>query len=721
VYFEQAFGTKAPLYYIDLNTGKWTRIPITSDSAGDREKDWLYSARLTKIHGTWYVGYSLNHLPHLSEQNPYQQRLATLDGKRGLNRLSLEQPPGKPAQPLYSHGGSQPAGRYECGYHGGGICLWDFDKWEGRMLVAGPQDGHISWEYLDDWFFAGTCGAPLSGPFSSVLMKVYADGTWYVVSYGNTRNVEYNSNFFANISPDGTKGCFSSTMLGPINMYWCVISYPDPPTDVAARTEGDKVSLSWKRPKKSAEIAGYNVYRGEQSGVGYERITRQIVQGETFTETVPDAGRAFYYVVTSVERSGLESRSCSGEAVGGRPDPNAPERLFIEAERGELKAPLRENLHGTASNLLFVDYRDGQGEGSAAYTFPTRKAGEHWLWVRCRYQASGTPAEGWTVSDGKAAVGKIVSGARAWEWLRLEKPVSAEAGGQKIVIRASGPGLAVDNLLLTDDPRYRPQGEEKLDARPPATPAGLKLGEARHFDTSLSWNPVEEDFNHYQVYRGTAPDFQAGQEALIGSPAVPRLVDWGLTQGTQYYYRVSAVDSFGNESAPSPALAVKTRALEKVVELAAEAEDGKASAPMDVAVEPKASGGRFVKMMAQGQGEKKAFPVLNMEFEVPVAGEYIVWLKLCRVSAELEYAYLSARVDGGPKNILLCYFTGRTPSLSYQDTCLWRYVYSLRQSLPTRFHLEPGRHRLTISEAYMQSFGLDQVIITNDLGRRPPG
>ncbi|MBM4086594.1 MAG: hypothetical protein FJ272_17560, partial [Planctomycetes bacterium] len=138
VYYEKAFGTNAPLYFIDLKTGQHIRIPITSDSTGDKEKDWLYSARLSQIRGAWYVGYSLNHLPHLSDKNPYQQRLGTLDGKRGLNRLSLSQPEGKPAQPLYSHGGTQPAGRYECGYHSGGIALWDFEKWEGKMLVPGP-------------------------------------------------------------------------------------------------------------------------------------------------------------------------------------------------------------------------------------------------------------------------------------------------------------------------------------------------------------------------------------------------------------------------------------------------------------------------------------------------------------------------------------------------------------------------------------------------------
>ncbi len=609
-----------------------------------------------------------------------------------------------------------PDGRLEFGFYGGGIWLWDFEKWEGRLLVPGPQDGHISWQYVNDWFFAGTTGAPLSGPFSIVLMKVYADGTWYVVSYGNTRNTEYNTNFFANISPDGTKGSFSSTMLGSCNMFWCVISYPEPPVSLVARTEAGKVALSWTRPKRSAEIAGYRVYRSGRSGAGYERVTPGIVAGEAFSDVLPDPDRLYHYVVTSVEHSGLESRCFSNEVVGGKADPSAPERLFVEAERGDLKAPLRENFHGSASNLLFVDYRNGNGEGSASWLFPTGKAGEYRLWVRCRYQGGGAPLNGWRVSDGRGPVGIILTRSTEWEWVRLEKPVAAVAGGTRIALVAANTGLALDKLFLTDDAQFRPDGEEKLDAKPPAVPAGLKLDAARHFDVSFSWTPVADDVSRYQVYRGSAPDFRPGPESLIGSPAVPRFLDWGLAQKNCYYYRVSAVDAFGNESASSPALAVETPALERIVDLTLEAESGRSSEPLDVISEPAASGGKIVKMAKRG-ADGKRFPVLELDFDVPVSGDYVVWLKLCRVSRDLEYAYLSAQVDGGPKQVLLCRFPSSGPSLSYRDTCMWRYVSGFRQSLPARFQLAAGRHRLTVSEAHMQDFGLDLVFITNDLGK----
>jgi hypothetical protein len=721
VYYEQAFGTGAPLYFVDLRTRRVTRIPITSDSQGDKEKDWLYSAGLTRIADEWYVQYSINHLPYLSDQNPYQQRLGSIDGKRGLNRLSLDRPDDKPPQPLYSHGGTQPSRHYETGFYSGGICLWDFARWEGKMLVTGPPDGHISWEYLDDSFLAGVTGRPGSGPFASQILKVHTDGTWYTVAHGNTVASAYETNLFVNLSPDGTKGSFTSTMLGPANLYWCVVSYPEPPRDLAAATNGRQVSLTWQQPGRCAELAGYHVYRSSRSGVDYQRLTDQPVTTESYQDTAPDPAQPSYYVVTAVEHSGLESRCPSGEAVGGTLDPQAAERLFLEVERCRLEAPLRENLHGSASNLRFVDYRDGEGDGRLTAAFPTRKPGPHVLWARMRYQGAGTPATPWEVTCGGAPLGALVTGSREWEWRRLEQPVPARAGGTEVLATVSGSGLAVDKLVLTDDPDWQPSGEEKLDSNPPPTPAGLRAEQTRSFDVTLAWEAVPGDCRAYQVYRGTQPDFAPSQATLVGSPAGPGFVNWGLQAGTTYFLRVCSLDRFGNESAPSPALQVQTVPLPQPVGITVEAETGQSTGNCILVDETGASGGRYAKLAAQTEGETLVFPTLDLSFTVPVAGEYIIWMKLCQVS-DLGYAYLSAQVDDGPPCTALCYFPESRGGRSFKDTCRWRYVNQFQQELPMIFRLEAGPHKLTMGgHPHKQDYGLDQVVISNDLGKRPPG
>ncbi len=719
VYHEQAFGLDAPLYYVDLATKQITRLPLTSDSPGDRAKDWLYSAGLRQIDGKWWVGYSLNHLPHLSKDNPYQQRLVSLDGKVGLDRLALAQPRGKGPQPLYSHGGSAPNGRWECGYYGGGISLWDFQTWSGKVLVPGPPGGHISWMYRNDFFVAGTLGEPLGGPFDAQIIKVYTDGTWYRVAYGNTTSLEYYDDFFVNLSPDGTKCAWQSSMLGPVNLFWCVMAQPDPPDELRAEWQGSRVRLTWRRPEHSSELAGYRVYRGERSGVGYLRLTEPPITANEYLETVPDPARSWYYCVTSVEHSGLESWR-GAEVVAGDPG-REPERLFVEAEQGVLRPPLREAFDGTAADLRTIEYRPGDGgAGTAAWTFATRRGGEHVLWVRARYVGAGTPGGGWSFTVAGRLLGEVVAAGREWGWSKLPASVTAKPGGTTIELAAAEAGLAIDKLLLTDDLEFQPAGRCRVDEQPPATPAGLKLDEARSFDVTLSWDPVAADRDHYQVYRGTTPEFKAEQATLVGSPAVARFVEWGLRQGTAYFYRVAAVDSFGNESPPSAALAVTTVALPRLVSLRLEAEAGRTSRPMVVVEDQAASGGKYVKMAPEQGDDPAGFPTLSLPFAAPVAGDYVAWVRLCPVSGR-GYAYLTAGIDDGRRGTFLCRFPTRTPGLDFRYTNLWHTVDAMREELPLRFKLEPGPHILTISQAHLQEFGLDEALITNDLGTRPTG
>lgn len=121
------------------------------------------------------------------------------------------------------------------------------------------------------------------------------------------------------------------------------------------------------------------------------------------------------------------------------------------------------------------------------------------------------------------------------------------------------------------------------------------------------------------------------------------------------------------------------------------------------------------------KGGKEVFPTLAFDFDVPVAGNYIVWLKMSPVS-DRGYAYAAARRDNGPSSLFLYSFVERAPSASYWDVNFSRCVSQHRQVLPMRLILTPGKHRLTdSSEPHNQDFGLDNVVVTNDLRKRPAG
>jgi hypothetical protein len=74
------------------------------------------------------------------------------------------------------------------------------------------------------------------------------------------------------------------------------------------------VDLSWAASTSS--VTGYNVYRGGVSGGPYTRINANIDSGITFTDSGVQAGQTYFYTVTAVDSTGIESaRSNEVQAV----------------------------------------------------------------------------------------------------------------------------------------------------------------------------------------------------------------------------------------------------------------------------------------------------------------------------------------------------------------------------------------------------------------------
>jgi fibronectin type 3 domain-containing protein len=65
------------------------------------------------------------------------------------------------------------------------------------------------------------------------------------------------------------------------------------------------VTLSWT--ESSGSVSGYNVYRSTLSGTDYTRLNSSIVPSPTYTDGTVSRGKTYYYVVTAVNTSGVES------------------------------------------------------------------------------------------------------------------------------------------------------------------------------------------------------------------------------------------------------------------------------------------------------------------------------------------------------------------------------------------------------------------------------
>jgi hypothetical protein len=121
-----------------------------------------------------------------------------------------------------------------------------------------------------------------------------------------------------------------------------------------------------------------------------------------------------------------------------------------------------------------------------------------------------------------------------------------------VYVSAADSGYSVDNL-------------------PPLPPAPL-TGAAGGGATAIHWGPnLEPDLAGYRLYRGTAADFTPGPGNLVVAKGDTGHVDAGHVG---WYYKLSAVDVHGNESAfalltPEQTTGVGETGLPRALSLAA--------------------------------------------------------------------------------------------------------------------------------------------------------
>ncbi len=112
--------------------------------------------------------------------------------------------------------------------------------------------------------------------------------------------------------------------------------------------------------------------------------------------------------------------------------------------------------------------------------------------------------------------------------------------------------VAVDTSNNQSSPADEASATPQADATPPAAPTGL-IATAGNQQVSLSWTPPPDlDLAGYNIYRSTASpvtiDSPINGGTLVSGTTY---LDSGLTNGSTYYYVVTAVDTSVNESEAS--------------------------------------------------------------------------------------------------------------------------------------------------------------------------
>lgn len=584
---------------------------VKSMSANKAKDVFLWKPFWTRgLDGAWYVAYILNWVPIMGASrptaentvNPGQIWALPIDkaDRRGLLRVvDGHQYWAMCMKPYVLEDGTiihfwtatHRAMNTQAGYRvrGGGystLALEAIDTGQVRHFIGSyPCLDHVDFNHPEFIFPEST-----QPPYALLMIDVARRAMWPVTvldfhNYGEYS--QHGAGFLGqNPSPGATKLAYVSSMLcktpvvagvrpkTAVDVYVAVIRYPEPPQRL--RRDGNR--LVWQRPPSDKEIRGYNVYRSAQSGVGYSKLTPQPVAELSYR--LPSKGAKGHYAVTSVEHSGLESRRFSNEVSV---DGEFKVRLFYEAELARLDQPMapvfdpRGAGNGyavavTDPDLLYRGRLAAGLQGVGALPIDIPREGTYKLMGRVRALKEGKQGRIDLRISGSPA-GQFTVGGPAWHWVGLDSPaIRLPAGPAEIRFATGAVGIALDTILLTNDLAFQAAGKGSAPDRPPTTPGDLRIENpvaprakpaTAPPEVLLSWRPstAPQGVRYYNIHRSATPDFVATQATLLASVDQPPFADCGLGP-RPYYYRVVAVDAWGNVSPPSDPIAVSFKTPE---------------------------------------------------------------------------------------------------------------------------------------------------------------
>ncbi len=211
-------------------------------------------------------------------------------------------------------------------------------KYSGTLAVAWGKSGRVNIPMTGTGTGAGSVSAaPASLSFGNVAVgsslnktaTLVANGSSSVVKSITTTNSEFtvsgltlpltlnagqSVSFTVKFSPKST-GAASASLSFATNVAGSVASQTlsGAGTSVSPSGPQHSVSLSWN--DSSANIAGFNIYRGTTSGGPYTKVNGSPDAASSYTDTSVSGGKTYFYVVTSLDGAGAESKRSSEVAA----------------------------------------------------------------------------------------------------------------------------------------------------------------------------------------------------------------------------------------------------------------------------------------------------------------------------------------------------------------------------------------------------------------------
>ena len=319
---------------------------------------------------------------------------------------------------------------------------------------------------------------------------------------------------------------------------------PQPPTDLVAEQQGERVLLRWTRPRLHAdgtrleaeptiEIHRAFLDDGTEADQQFDQRARvvyvlpaQVVESFRHGEIVvfPDvlgsrrlgeqSGRTVVYALKAVNKKGQDAGFSHRVALRLHPVPTPVEEIATQVTERAIRLRWPSPTRTTSGTPL---------EAIAGYQIYRSATGEDGSFAQV-----GTTAAA-TYEDTNITLGQTY-------FYRVTTLAQFGTDTVESVHSASAEVLAEDRF-------------------PPAAPAGL-IAVAGPAQANLTWDASEAaDLAGYYIYRSR--ESGAGFERLHAEPLqVQNFTDRQVEPGVPYYYVVTAVDASGNESGYSNQITV---------------------------------------------------------------------------------------------------------------------------------------------------------------------
>src|ERR1700678_3755338 len=269
---------------------------------------------------------------------------------------------------------------------------------------------------------------------------------------------------------------------------------PAVPAGLSAAAGNAQVALNWTT---SSGATAYDVKRSITTGGPYPQISTPTVPN--FTDTGLTNGTKYFYVISASNSVGQSANSAEVNATPVLPTPATPTGLAATAGNAQV------SLNWSAST------------GATSYHVK-------------RSTASGSETQISAPASNSYTDTGLTNGIKYFYVVSAVNSGGESANSSEVNATPTAP------------------------ASPPATPTGLQAT-AGNAQVSLSWDASTGAIT-YNVKRSTA---NGGPfSATLASPAVTNYIDTAVTNGTTYYYVVSAVNASGESANSAQASATPT-------------------------------------------------------------------------------------------------------------------------------------------------------------------